>query len=466
MTPVTRLSAWARSPEGLLFLGLWILYGILINAYDLESFNLQQMGIEAIVERRHLFVDGSPTPQLQPRGDVFLHNGHLYAAKQPGQFFAGALVYALLHAFGLSYLRNFLVTSALVTYFTASLATAVAAVCVYRLARAWAAPAASPLWPWLVALAFGVCSTALPYAGVTHHDVLATSYLTAAFALLWLAEPRPRANALIGLLLGWTITTSMLPAPMVAVVGVGALASNPRRAAWMVLGALVGIAPLLVYNWVSFGHPLLVPNVAGQFADTFFFFDWSNLSRKLAFYARMTTLYVPILWCGLIGLACFPARWRRPQLLVAAPIVALLAYVCNIETLGGCQYGPRYLLPAVPFLALGLIGFSYIAQPTRRRTVAVLIVAVAALSAIINAVGALYGVMYCDLRQYGFTHYLTAMRLGIFRAFPLALWLTVPLALWAIAVGAAVQRTPGREEAARSIDETKTRVESRRTGSP
>ena len=171
MTLTARLSAWARSPEGLLCLGLWILFGMLINDYDLESFNLQQMGIEAIVERGHLYVDGSPTPQLQPRGDVFLHDGHLYAAKQPGEFFAGALVYAVLHALGLSYVSNFLITSALVTFFTASLATAVTAACVYRLARAWASPAASPLWPWLAALAFGVGSTALPYAGVTHHAV-------------------------------------------------------------------------------------------------------------------------------------------------------------------------------------------------------------------------------------------------------------------------------------------------------
>jgi len=454
MTLAARLSAWARSPEGLLCLGLWILFGMLINDYDLESFNLQQMGIEAIVERGHLYVDGSPTPQLQPRGDVFLHDGHLYAAKQPGEFFAGALVYAVLHALGLSYVSNFLITSALVTFFTASLATAVTAACVYRLARAWASPAASPLWPWLAALAFGVGSTALPYAGVTHHDTLATSYLTAAFALLWLAELHPLTIALIGLLLGWTITTSMLPAPMVVVTTLGVLARDPRRFPWMALGGAMGIAPLLAYNWLSFGHPLLVPNVAGQFADTFFFFDRTNLARKIAFYASMATLYAPILWCGLIGLACFPAQLRSGQLAVAAMIAAVLVYVCNIQTLGGCQYGPRYLLPAVPFLAIGLVGFSYITRPNPRRTIAVLVIAVAALSAIINSVGALYGAMYCDLRRYGFTHYLTAMRMGIFRAFPLALWLAVPLVFWAIAVIAAVDRRPARAVATEPVDGT------------
>src|SRR5688572_31286152 len=35
-------------------------------------------------------------------------------------------------------------------------------------------------------------------------------------------------------------------------------------------------------------------------------------------------------------------------------------YVLNIQATGTCQYGPRYLLPAMPFASLGLIGFSFV----------------------------------------------------------------------------------------------------------
>jgi hypothetical protein len=452
---------WARSTEGLLFFGLWILYGILINAYDLQSFNLQQMGIEAIVERGQVAVDGSPTPQLQPGGDVFAHDGHLFAAKQPGQFFAGALVYGVLHGFGLSYLRTFLLTAGLVTFLTASLATAVAAVCVYRLAREWSAPAMSPLWAWLAALAFGIASTALPYAGVEHHDALATAYLTVAFYLVSRSRRRLKnpmgggvfqqpagsgavAATLTGLLLGWTVTTSMLPAAMVIVTGLAAIARQPRRAPWLAVGGVIGLAPLLAYNWMSFGHPLLMPNLAGQFADTFFFLDWRNFSSKVVFYAEMVTLYVPIFWCGVAGLACFPAALRRAQLAVAALLVGLFVSVCNIETLGGCQYGPRYLLPAMPFAALGLVGFSHLRRTAVRRVVALAVAVVAAGSAIINLVGALYGAMYCDLSRYAFTHYVAAIGRGAFRTYPLALWLVIPLGLWLMAVVATLDRTSDR----------------------
>ena len=96
---------------------------------------LQRLGVEAIVERAHFYVEGLTNSKLQPRGDVFEYNGHLYAAKQPGQFMAGALIYFALHAFGLRYLEQFLLTSALVTWFSAGLATAFASATVYVLAR-------------------------------------------------------------------------------------------------------------------------------------------------------------------------------------------------------------------------------------------------------------------------------------------------------------------------------------------
>lgn len=443
-----RRREWRRGRawrSGLFVLGLWLVYGVLIDAYDLQSFNLQQLGVESLVERGRLSVDGSTTPQLQPGGDVFEHDGHLFAAKQPGQFLAGALVYAPLHALGLSYGKNYLLVSAWVTWWTASLATALAALCVLQLARAWAAPSTAPFWPWLAALSFAVAGSALPYAGVAHHDALATAYLTMALAAAW--RLRSTGSTMlavaVGALLGATLTTSMLPAPMVVVVALYAgAAAWRRRAAELVAlaaGFLLGLTPLLLYNWHYFGHPLLVPNLAGNYADTYPFLDAANFRAKVEFYAMMVSLYVPVAWCGAIGLLLLPAALRREQVALAAALLAQVAYVCNIETLAGCQYGPRYLLPAMPFLALGLVGFSHLRAPAVRRAAAGVVVTLAVVSAAINLIGALYGTMFCDLRLYGFTHYLTALGLGIHRTFPLALWLAVPLGLWAVAVVGAIE---------------------------
>ena len=77
-----------------------------------------------MVERGHFYLEGSAAPQMHTKGDVFEYRGHKYAAKQPGQFILGSVVYFLLHKLGLSYSNNYLLTSALVTFFTSSLVLA------------------------------------------------------------------------------------------------------------------------------------------------------------------------------------------------------------------------------------------------------------------------------------------------------------------------------------------------------
>ncbi|MCA1558206.1 MAG: hypothetical protein LC731_06675, partial [Acidobacteria bacterium] len=167
--------------EILLFLLVWLVYGLTINSRNLEAFTLQQMGVEAIVERGAFYVDGSRAQQLQPLGDVFNYKGHKYAAKQPGQFMTGAVVYFFLHLLGFDYVKNFLTTSALVTFFTASLVAALSAVALYRLAREMTKEGASRLWPLGAALAYAFATMLFPYAGIAHHDVIASGFMLMAF---------------------------------------------------------------------------------------------------------------------------------------------------------------------------------------------------------------------------------------------------------------------------------------------
>src|SRR3981081_1820528 len=96
--------------EVLCFLILWLGYGAAINSDNLVKFNLQQIGVEAIVERHQFYLEGSAVPDLFPQGDVFLYQGHKYAAKQPGQSMVGAVVYCVLRALGLRYADNYLLT--------------------------------------------------------------------------------------------------------------------------------------------------------------------------------------------------------------------------------------------------------------------------------------------------------------------------------------------------------------------
>jgi hypothetical protein len=422
--------------EWLLFLTLWFAYGVAINSGNLNAFGLQQAGVEAYVERRHLYLEGSRVArlQVQPVVDAFLYRGHIYPAKQPGQFMLGACAYFPLHAAGLSYAADYLLTAALVTFLTASLVTAASALAVFRLAREFAPDDSSPFWPLLAALSYGLASTAFAYSGIAWHDTLATAYLTIALYLavrLRSESEGKKANALAacaGALLGLTVTTSMLPFFMAAAVALYVVALRRwRRLPAFFAGGLAGLLPLLVYNAVCFGNPLLLSNVAGNYNDTFFRLDWENFLDKAGFYARMLTLYAPVFWAGLLGLAFYPAALRRERALLCVLLAALAAYILNIEANGTCQYGPRYLLPAMPLACLGLAGFGHLRGRAARLTAGVAAALLAVASFFINLVGAMHGAMLCDFPHSALAPYLSEMLGGKMRSYPLAPWLALPL---------------------------------------
>ncbi|HYH84433.1 MAG TPA: hypothetical protein VEX60_03060 [Pyrinomonadaceae bacterium] len=423
----------------LLLLTLWLAYGFAINSGNLNAFALQHAGVEAYVERHTLYLEGSSHQrlQVQPVVDAFLYEGHIYPAKQPGQFMAGAVAYFPLHALGLSYARDYLLTAALVTFLTASLATAAGALAVYGVAREFLPAGSKLFWPLLCALSYGLGTTAFAYSGIAWHDSLATGYLAVAFYLLVRlsrGDERGRSMAAraaaAGGLLGLTITTSMLPSFMAAVVALYFFSLRRRELLiWFVLGGLVGLAPLLVYNAVCFGNPVLLPNVAGNYSDTYFRPSWGNFLSKLEFYARMLTLYAPVFWAGLAGLLLLPSRLRREQATLLVMLFALAAYILNIEANGTCQYGPRYLLPAMPFACVGLTGFGLLRGAGIRKVLAASVSACALVSFLINLVGAMHGAMLCDFPHSALGMYLSEMWNGGMRSYPLARWLALPLCL-------------------------------------
>lgn len=444
-----RAAAWARSRslELSLLLSLWFLYGCAINAANLEAFNLQQAGVEALAERGQFSLEGSTLRRFQikvyrdgdkPFGDTFIYEGRQYAAKQPGQFMAGAAIYSVLRPLGLSYSTDYLLAAALVTFFTASLVTAAAALAVFCAARELIASPPARAWPLACALAYGLATTAFAYSGVAHHDQIATGYLMIAFCLaVQLARGRFEgrgAKALLlaacaGLLLGLAVTTSMLTAVLACVVGLYLVASCGRSALVPSLaGAAVGIAPLLIYNALAFGNPLLLANVAGGYTDTYLRLDLDDLPGKVSIYASNLTAYAPVFWAGLLGLAFFPRGARRERLVVVAVVAALSVQVLNIDSDGGCQYGPRYLLPGMPFACLGLAGFAHLRAGASRLAALVVVIPAASFSLFVNAVGAFCGAMYCTPEVFAPRHYISTLARGEWPALPLAAWLALPLA--------------------------------------
>jgi hypothetical protein len=432
------LSDLLARPAVLIFLMTWFAYGALINSSNLTAFDLQQIGVEAMVERHHFYLEGGATPQMTTKGDVFRYDNHLYAAKQPGQFMAGAVVFFVLRIFGLNYLKNYQLTSALVVFFTTSLVLAASAAALFKIAGALAANPNDLFWPLSATLAYVFATTTFPYSGIAHHDALATGYLVVAFYLIFQLSRREvdrhqyLKSGAAGLLLGLTITTSMLPFFMVLLCAVYFL--SVRR--WELLpvflaGLLAGLLPLFIFDWVSFGNPLRLANIAGasMFADTFWHFTAGNIGDKLAFYSRVLVFYVPVFAVGLFGLSYFPREIKRSAtfLTLLELMIVLAAYVFNIKSDGDCQFGPRYLLPAMPFACLGIVGFSYLSRPSERVLAALAVVLTGIYSFVVNLVGALRGAMGCPHGENAFWNHVTSLGAGEKLAYPLARSLLLPL---------------------------------------
>ena len=448
--------AAARPPRsalvlGLFFLAIWLLYGVLIQEKNQRDFGLQQTVIEAIVERGRFYMEGGRAPELGPRYDVSVVDGHKYAAKQPGQFLFGSIPYFFLYRAGIGYYEDFVLASAVVTFFTASLAVAAGATAMLYLAGHLVAPNRSRLWPLATALTLALGTTALPYAGIAHHDAIAMGLLVLALALAfrlhrtWTPSAARWLALGIGLLLGLTFTTSgTATCASIVIAAYTVFSRHWRLVPFLAAGGVIGLGPMLYYNWVSFKNPFLLSYVAGNWTGTYWHWNWPNFRGKVLMYGDFVRQYVPIAIAGVLGYALFPKHLRREQLAGAGIIAAYLAFLLNIRDGGDCQYGPRYLLTAMPFAAMGLIGYSYLA-PGRARTLAIGALAVlGGFSVAVNLVGAIGGAMYCQIQVYAFPRYIARFVEGKVPDFPLAGWLVLPLVALCVGFALAYWRADGR----------------------
>jgi hypothetical protein len=217
-----------------------------------------------------------------------------------------------------------------------------------------------------------------------------------------------------GICAGLAIFTSMLPSLMIGVIFTYAFIitryhaqQRTRSMVMLFLGGLIGLAPLAAHNWFYFGAPWTQANVAGGYRDTFFSPSWSlflsHLTTYLGFGEISVWLYAPIAGLGSVylfillfeaGQASQAAHITPALMAMAVALVLHFGYVLNIETIGHCQYGPRYLLPAFPFMCAPLAFLK--TSPFDKGLVRV----VTLVSIVIGLMGAMGGTMNCDLRAW------------------------------------------------------------------
>ena len=139
-----------------------------------------------------------------------------------------------------------------------------------------------------------------------------------------------------------------------ALVALGLHGFRPTRLLAVLLGAAIGVAPLLAYNDLAFGSPL----EQGYGIKTFATPIQTGLYGLLASPSRGLLVYTPYVIFALLALL---KAWRWPgevagrlRGLSLAWVVALLLYAMYSEWWGGRVFGSRFLDDFAPVLFVAL----------------------------------------------------------------------------------------------------------------
>ncbi|HEX2517865.1 MAG TPA: phospholipid carrier-dependent glycosyltransferase, partial [Chloroflexota bacterium] len=341
---------WIGQPRGNLYLALLDLPRPLV----VEGWELRP-GPASGATQLHLRAAAFRTAE----GWVDVHTGErFWSARETRDFFTRFL-YATLNAF----------------------TTAGAAVLVYALARRFEY---STTVSALAALGFGLGTMAWPYARLDFSEPAATLFVLLAVWAFYQAcppsVPGPKSEgragqALVAGLLGAGSSGALLLAIAgkytsalfgLALVVQWALSSawwrpQRRRHALTYLGALA--LPLLILGAAGVGmafaftgevpivlSPAQVLSRIGE--DWLALPIWTGLRGLLFSPGRSLFLYSPWLLLAIPGVVLFMRRHGRSGFLVAVfPILVVLLYAMKLGWHGG-SWGPRYLLPVVPLLAV------------------------------------------------------------------------------------------------------------------
>lgn len=341
-------SAFCLLPSSVLFYALLALLVLPVFPHFLSPNEVSRWALaKAIVDHHTLEITGLVPPDFEDASEV---NGRVYSNKAPGAALIGLPAYAITRGASLRVsLTAMRWLAATIPLLLLGLGFAWAA----RRFGAGDARAASATFALLFA------TPLFAYGLLNFSHALTAACLFGAWLLLFVQPHEFAAGALIGV--------AVLAEYPCAVAGAVLLAFAGRRALKAIAGGIPFAAILALYNYAAFGSAFALSSGNernAQFRELagsgLFGIGVPKVGALLGLLfdpARGLLLFAPVIIAALIALP--HARRALPRdaflALVAVPAALLVLYSGYPNWHGGWAVGPRYLVPAIPFLLFPLV---------------------------------------------------------------------------------------------------------------
>jgi len=315
----------------------------------------------AIVEHGTLVIDRYE----QNTGDESRRAGHIYCDKAPGVSMLAVPAWALVYAASAHPPRpaQLAVGAWFATVTAIGIPSALAVIALMLLARRLGLSRERAA---VIAAGWGLATLAFPYSTLLYgHQLIAAAVITAFLLVVDRRDASVRRLAAVGFLLGAAVAVEYTAA--LAAVPIAGYALAVRVAPWrrvliaMAAGAVVPGIALAAYHAAAFGGPLTLPYAFStqKHRHQGWFMGLGMPEPRVL--AQITfSSYRGLFYAAPWLLLAVPGgvRWwrlgRRAEVVVGGSIVVLFLWLNSslVDWQGGWAMGPRYLIPAIPFLAM------------------------------------------------------------------------------------------------------------------